>query len=87
MTNEKKYSLIIIGGGIVGLSSAIAWAINRNSSQFPVLLMEKQPLVGGMVTSFRRKGYTFDTAQLIPDLSSSHMVSGLPCKLVYKLSK
>lgn len=65
--SSRKYSLIIIGGGITGLSAAIAWSKNRDSSRYPVLLLEKQPIVGGMVTSFKRKGYTFDTSQLIPD--------------------
>lgn len=63
----KKNSLAIIGGGIVGLSAAIAWAKNRDTARYPVVLLEKQPIVGGMVSSFKRKGYTFDTSQLIPD--------------------
>lgn len=54
--SSRKYSLIIIGGGITGLSAAIAWSKNRDSSSYPVLLLEKQPIVGGMVTSFKRKG-------------------------------
>lgn len=65
--DRDNYSLVIIGGGIAGLSAAIAWAKNRDTSKYPVLLIEKQPIVGGMVTSFERKGFLFDTSQLIPD--------------------
>jgi phytoene dehydrogenase-like protein len=67
MINEKKYSLIIIGAGITGLSSAIAYAKNVNVENNPILILEQHSLVGGMVTSFKRKGYLFDTAQLIPE--------------------
>lgn len=77
----KKYSLVIIGGGIVGLSSAIAWAKNRDASSYPVLLLEKQPIVGGMVTSFRRGGYLFDTAQLIPDPVELFTYLEIDCEL------
>jgi len=66
-TSLKKYSLIIIGGGITGLSTAITYAQKRSTSENPVLLLEKQPIVGGMVTSFKRKGFLFDTSQLVPD--------------------
>ncbi|NLD91321.1 MAG: FAD-dependent oxidoreductase [Fibrobacter sp.] len=76
-----KYSLVIIGGGIVGLSAAIAWAKNRDTSKYPVLLIEKQPVVGGMVTSFKRKGFLFDTAQLIPDPLELFRYLQIDCEL------
>jgi phytoene dehydrogenase-like protein len=79
--NLDRYSLIIIGGGIVGLSAAIAWAKNRDTSKYPVLLIEKQPIVGGMVTSFKRKGYLFDTAQLIPDPIDLFTYLEIDCEL------
>ncbi|NLE01119.1 MAG: NAD(P)/FAD-dependent oxidoreductase [Fibrobacter sp.] len=77
-----KYSLIIIGGGIVGLSTAITWSKNRDSSQYPVLLLEKQPIVGGMVTSFKRKGFIFDTAQLVPDPLELFKYLEIDCELI-----
>ncbi|NLW32105.1 MAG: NAD(P)/FAD-dependent oxidoreductase [Fibrobacter sp.] len=80
MTSEK-YSLIIIGGGITGLSCALAWVKNRDPSQYPVLLLEKQPIVGGMVTTFKRKGYSFDTAQLIPDPVELFRYLQIDCEL------
>ncbi|HEX2957919.1 MAG TPA: NAD(P)/FAD-dependent oxidoreductase [Chitinispirillaceae bacterium] len=79
--NHDKYSLVIIGGGIVGLSAAIAWAKNRDTSKYPVLLIEKQPIVGGMVTSFKRKGYLFDTAQLVPDPIDLFTYLEIDCKI------
>ncbi len=65
--SSPKYSLIVVGGGITGLSTAIAFAKNHNTQNYPVLVLEQHKIVGGMVTSFRRQGFTFDTAQLIPD--------------------
>lgn len=59
--------LVVIGGGITGLSTAIAWALTHNVTLEPVTVLEKQPIVGGCVTSFRREGYLFDTTQIIPD--------------------
>lgn len=78
---SDKYSLIIIGGGIVGLSSAITWSKNHDTAQYPVLLLEKQPIVGGMVTTFKRKGYAFDTAQLIPDPLELFKYFEIDCEL------
>ena len=78
---ERKYSLIIIGAGITGLSAAIAWAKNVDISSQPVLVLEQHKLVGGMVTSFRRKGFLFDTAQLIPDPSILFRYLGIRLEL------
>lgn len=66
---EKKYSLIVIGGGMTGLSTALAWAKTHDCAKDPVLLLEKEPQTGGCVTTFARKGYRFDTVQIIPDVS------------------
>ena len=63
---NAKYKLIVIGGGISGLSTAIAWMKNREG---PVLVMEKEAVPGGCVASFSREGYRFDTVQLIPDMT------------------
>lgn len=66
---EKRYGLIVIGGGITGLSTALAWAKTHDCREKPVLLLEKEPKTGGCVTTFARKGYIFDTVQIIPDVS------------------
>ena len=65
----KKKGMIVIGGGITGLSSALTWAINHDTRKEPVLLIEKEPKTGGYVTSFTRKGYLFDTCQMVPNIS------------------
>lgn len=65
--HNEHYSLLIIGGGITGLTSAIAFAKNSDMNKENVLVLEQQNIVGGMVTSFRRKGFLFDTSQLISD--------------------
>jgi len=69
MTEKKKYGLIVIGGGMTGLSTALTWAINNDIKKDPVLLIEKEPKTGGYVTSYKREGFLFDTCQMIPNLS------------------
>jgi prolycopene isomerase len=46
----------VIGGGLGGLSAGVALA-QRGAK---VLLLEKEPQVGGYAIAFRREGYTFD---------------------------
>jgi len=69
MTIKNKYSLIVIGGGITGLSSALTWALNHDVKKEPVLIIEKEPKTGGYVTSYDRQGYLFDTCQMIPNIT------------------
>ncbi|MCJ7773017.1 MAG: NAD(P)-binding protein, partial [Desulfobacterales bacterium] len=47
---------IVIGGGIGGLVSAGLLA----SKGFNVLVLEKEPKIGGYVTGFERNGFYFD---------------------------
>lgn len=65
----KKVHVVVIGGGISGLSTAIAYAKNTDTTSHPILLLEKAPKVGGMVTSFTRDGYLFDTVHMISNVS------------------
>lgn len=60
-----NYDCIIIGAGMAGLTSALKLA----SSGKKVLVLEKQPVPGGVATSFRRKGFIFE--------SSLHFVDAL----------
>jgi len=66
---NNKYSLIIIGAGMTGLSTALAWLKTHDSISEPLLILEKEPTPGGCVTTFAREGYLFDTVQIIPDIS------------------
>jgi phytoene dehydrogenase-like protein len=50
--------VIVIGGGVAGLSAAIY----AKRSGFDVTLCEQHSIVGGMCTSWRRKGYLFEGA-------------------------
>ncbi len=67
---QEKYHVVVVGGGIAGLSTALAYAKNANVSSRPILLLEKEPKVGGMVTSFKREGYLFDTVQMISEVTT-----------------
>lgn len=60
-----KYDCIIIGAGVAGLTSAV----KLSSCGKKVLLLERQPIPGGLATSFRRQGFTFE--------SSLHCVNAL----------
>lgn len=51
-----KYDIIVVGGGMAGLTAA-AFAAKAGRS---VLLCEKERRVGGLVGSFPYKGFTFD---------------------------
>jgi all-trans-retinol 13,14-reductase len=64
-----RAALVVIGGGLTGLSSALTWALHRDPDRAPVLVVEEQRVLGGCVASFRRQGFLFDTAQLVPDVS------------------
>ena len=55
--NMKKYDSIVVGSGISGMTLALLLAMNRYS----VLLLEKNPRIGGSMARFYRNGIPFDT--------------------------
>ncbi|MFW6151119.1 MAG: FAD-dependent oxidoreductase [Chloroflexota bacterium] len=54
---EKEYDVILVGGGIGGLSCGALLARRG----YKVLLMEQQPRVGGYCASFRQDGFVLNT--------------------------
>lgn len=59
MDNVKKYDVIIVGGGVAGIS-----ALHRLRRDFPdksVLLIEKEPMLGGMLKSRFEQGFLLET--------------------------
>ena len=58
MVANTKYDVIIIGAGKGGLSAGAFLTRERKT----VLILEKHNKAGGYVTSFSRRGYTFDSA-------------------------
>ena len=57
------YDVIVIGGGVGGLASAL----KLSASGKRVLVLEKQPIPGGIATSFKKKGFSFEAALHIVD--------------------
>ncbi len=55
--NENTYNSIVVGGGIAGLTSAVYLA--RAGQK--VLLIEKNKEFGGLVNSFSRNGFRFES--------------------------
>ncbi len=55
MKNRKK--VIIIGGGLGGLSTAI----NLSKYNFDITIIEKNDNLGGKMNIFKKDGFTFDT--------------------------
>ncbi len=52
------YDCIVIGAGRAGLTSALKLAAAGKK----VIVLEKQPVPGGVATSFKRKGFIFESA-------------------------
>ena len=52
-----KYDLIIVGGGMAGLTAG-AFTVDAGYS---VLICEKENQVGGLINSFDKNGFTFDS--------------------------
>ncbi len=52
-----KYDVIVVGGGIAGLTSACFLCQSGHN----VLLCEKEEKLGGLIGSFNYKGFTFDS--------------------------
>ncbi len=55
-SNENSHSIIVIGAGIAGLSAGIYAQLNGFHSR----IYEMHSLPGGVMTSWKRKGYTID---------------------------
>ncbi|GAB4325371.1 MAG: hypothetical protein Kow00127_18100 [Bacteroidales bacterium] len=56
MRDYDKHEVIVVGAGISGLTAAISLA--REGKQ--VLLIEKNPVCGGLISSFEKNGFRFD---------------------------
>lgn len=65
LSGDNSYDLIVIGGGLGGLSCALHLA----KRGLHVALFEKQPRIGGYCQNYTRNGYYFDVSQ--------HVLSGL----------
>jgi len=56
MLDQNTYDVIVVGGGIAGLTSSAYLAKNG----LKTILFEKADKVGGLVNSFKYKGFTYD---------------------------
>jgi len=53
---EKNYDLIVVGGGLAGLSAAMYASLANKK----VLVIEKNKNIGGRINSFESQGFVFD---------------------------
>jgi prolycopene isomerase len=65
ISSDNSYDMIVIGSGLGGLSCALHLA----KQGFHVLVLEKQPRLGGYCQNYSRDGYYFDVSQ--------HVLAGL----------
>ncbi len=56
MKSRTSRSVTVLGGGLAGLSAAQKFT----EAGWRVTVLEKEPEVGGLASSFTREGYTFD---------------------------
>ncbi len=56
MANIDQRSTVVVGAGLAGLVAANEW---RDAGE-PVIVIERDPYVGGMARSIRHDGFTFD---------------------------
>jgi len=61
MVEKNTFDTIIIGAGIGGLTTGNLLAKNGQN----VLILEKYSLVGGYVTTYKRKKYPMDVVHVI----------------------
>ncbi|MGB9521580.1 MAG: FAD-dependent oxidoreductase, partial [Anaerolineales bacterium] len=52
----EKHTVIVVGGGIAGLTAA-AYVAKKGAD---VLLIEKNATCGGLINTFSRDGFVFD---------------------------
>ncbi len=64
---RKSYDLVIIGGGISGLTAGLMWLKNTDARK--TLIIEKNYYTGGYIAAFERKGYVFEVPQLMGDVT------------------
>lgn len=72
----EKVDHIVVGGGVSGLTAALLLALNGRK----VMLLEKEPHLGGSLARFTRQGVPFDTGfhftgGLLPDALLSRMLA------------
>ncbi|MCE2531893.1 MAG: hydroxysqualene dehydroxylase HpnE [Acidimicrobiia bacterium] len=57
--NERRPSVVVVGGGLAGLAAGVE-AADRGAS---VTLLERRPRLGGATWSFEHRGISFDNGQ------------------------
>ncbi len=55
---KNKYDVVIIGGGVSGLGSALT----LSQKKLDILVLEQHKTLGGCATSFVRNGVEYETA-------------------------
>lgn len=77
ISSDNRYDVIVVGAGLGGLSCALHFA----KAGFHVLVLEKQPKVGGYCQNYQRGEYSFDVSLHV--LSAMNEEGGLYRLLEY----
>lgn len=57
----KKKKVVILGAGLSGLACADE-ILHKGNGEFEVVVLEKQPFIGGLAATFKKDGFLFDLA-------------------------
>ena len=76
MENGQQYDVVIIGGGLGGLLTGVL----LGKQGYNVCIVEKNPVFGGNLQTFKRNGVTFDTGM-------HYFGSAAKGQFIYKLFK
>jgi phytoene dehydrogenase-like protein len=85
-TNEMEYDVIIVGGGLSGLTAG-AFLSKKGKK---VILLEQHSAVGGLASGFTRRGYCFDAAMgrsIMEPFQGIWEELGISKKIIFKAHK
>ncbi len=61
MNKTKKQKVVILGAGLSGLACADE-ILRKGKNKLEMVILEKNPFIGGLATTFKKDGFLFDLA-------------------------